>query len=308
MNQNKHNNTPQISILIPFFGNFDNRRLETAIKSVQDQSEKRIELLICNGIRAVPFESYSNVQDELKSITNEAIKIKDVPRGIIYNIGIRRARGEYVYVSDADIIFPERFFEELIQTSKALNTPLQRPMMRRLLLQDFEKFYESCLDKGLQDTIKSLDFSQEFIVKPDKDTRELNVIRKWENGRIKTFISTVSDFNEYKSNPENKGQEPIFFNQERHCGSTFARKSELENLGGCCEEFISWGCWDADLQWKLKETYGISYMPGEVIHLDHAKGYFNKEKWQKDRIFQEKRRAKEASKCVQEDKEIYLSE
>lgn len=282
------------------------------LESVKNQSEKRIELLICTGKDVIVCDNIDSplfrVQDILKKVkSEEVITVQDIPHGLVYNQGIKRAHGEYLYLSDSDIVFPKYYLEELLLTTETLDTPLQRPMMRRLLLQDFEKFYESYSDKGIQNVLKSLDFSQEFIVKTDENIRDIRVFKKLENGRMKTFIASGEDFNEYSSKPENKGSEPKFFNQERHCGAIFARKSNLENVRGCCERFISWGCWDADLQWKLKETYGMSYMPGEVIHLDHPKGYFNKDKWQVDRNFQKTRRARGVSQCIQDDKGVYTS-
>ncbi len=301
---------PELSVLVPFFGNFDRRRLELAMASVRAQSEKGIEFLICTGRKAIncDINSLSFDTEGVLSIfgSGNSNLPQDMPRGAIYNQGIKVARGEYLYISDSDIVFPNRFFEELIETAKTLNTPLQRPMMRRLLLPDFEQFYTMASSRGIEESLNALDFSQEFVVKLDKNPRDLRVFRKWENGRMKTFVITDEDFIEYSSNPENKGAEPKFFNQERHCGSTFARKKEFEYIGGCCEKFISWGCWDADLQWKLKEIYGISYMSGEVIHLDHNKGYFNKDRWKVDRKFQERRRARGANQCITDDKGGYL--
>ena len=282
------------------------------LKSVQVQSKGGIEFLICTGRDVIPCENISSPQFKVKDMLEKirssgAVTLQDIPRGLIYNQGIRRAQGEYIYLSDSDIVFPKGYFEKLIHTSEALDTPLKRPMMRRLLLQDFERFYDLYSSEGFEKAMDKLDYSQEFVVKTDTFPRDIRVFRKWENGRLKTFIISEKDFEEYTSNLKNKGSEPKFFNQERHCGATFARKSDIENLGGCCEGFISWGCWDADLQWKLEETYGISYMPREVIHLDHPKGYFNRDTWQTDRNFQEIRRTKGALKCIQDDREVYSS-
>jgi len=44
----------------------------------------------------------------------------------------------------------------------------------------------------------------------------------------------------------------------------------------------------------------------EVIHLDHSKGYFDKEKWAQDRSLQNKRRMSGARKCIERDKERYM--
>ena len=296
---------PEISILVPFFGNFDYRRLEMVIKSVQLQSKKGVEFLICNGREAFEIEEINSSQLDIKnilySISKKIDSKQDFPRGLVYNIGIEKSKGKYLYLSDADILFANDFFEKLIEFSNKMQVPMKRPMMRRLLLQDFEKFYSIYSEDGIQRALNKLDFSQEFIVKPDKNLRELKVIKKWENGRMKTFIATENDFKEYNSNKKNKGSEPKFFNQERHCGAVFAKKDELEAVGGCCEKYISWGCWDSDVQRKLEGKYGILYIPGEVVHLDHPKGYFDRDKWKKDLLFQDTRRRKDVADCIEED-------
>jgi len=303
-------NNPKISVLVPFFGAFDPRRLELAISStLQAEKDEKIEFLICTGKEAIPLGNAVDITEivrKAQEIRGDPSKV--ISKGSIYNQGIKKVQGDYVYLSDSDIIFPEHFFSGLIQASESANSPLYRPMMRRLLLQDFETFYLSYLQNGIRDSLKSLDFSQEFIVKPDKNPRDIRVFKKFENGRMKTFIVPGEDYEEYISNPSNRGSEPKFFNQDRHCGATFAKRKQLEDIGGCCEEFKSWGCWDADLQWKLKDTYGLSYIPGEVIHLDHPKGYFDRERWKLNRLLQETRRAKGAIKCIQEDREVYAGQ
>jgi len=300
----------KISVIVPFFGKLDPRRFELVLESVKNQSEKNIEFLICGGKNTTVCNNigshFFNVQDILAKIKSEKITpLQSIPHGLLYNQGIRIANGEYIYLSDSDVIFSEEYLKNLVFASEELGIPLQRPMMRRLLLQDFETFYDTYSSEGIKDALDSLDFSQEFIVKTDNNTRVLRVFKKMENGRMKTFVASDEDFREYSSSPKNKGSEPKFFNQERHCGAVFAKKMHLEDVGGCCEGFIGWGCWDADLQWKLRETYGMSYIPGEVIHLDHSKEYFNSDEWRIDREFQKERRAKGVIQCIKEDKEVY---
>ena len=105
---------------------------------------------------------------------------------------------------------------------------------------------------------------------------------------LKSFpIASETDFQEYLATEENKGCEPKFFNQERHCGATFAPTDAFIKVGGYCESFTSWGCRDADVQWKLESIIGMDLIPYissfEVIHLDHPKGYFDKEDWNENR-------------------------
>lgn len=297
---------PKISIIVPFFGKFDRRSLEIVIRSVALQGCEDIEFLVSTGSNVLNYNldsSSSEIEIFLNKLelAKKSTPLAGVPRGQIYNQGISVAKGDYLYLSDSDIVFPANFFKQALEEADRTKTPLYRPKMRRLLLRDFERFYSLILKEGIKEALRKLDFSEEFLVRMDKFAQGLKVFRKFENGRMKIFTITPEEYEKYVSNPDNRGSEPKFFNQDRHCGSTLATKDQFQAIGGCCQGFVSWGCWDADLQWKLRERYGLSYMPGEVIHLDHTKDYFDRDKWKTDRAFQEFRRRRGVAQCILED-------
>jgi len=275
-----------ISIIIPFFGDADFKRLEIVKQSIAMQKDINIELIV------------SNSDGVTLPIT--------VPK--VINKGIENSKGVYLYISDSDIFFPSQYYFSfllnLIKESKEL--VFKRPPMRRLLIEDFSKFYNLIRDKGLKKTLKNLNYSQDYVVRFDENPKNIKVFYKTENGRVKTFIATEEDFRTYLSDSSNVGKEPKFFNQERHCGGTFLLKEHALEVGNYCEDFISWGCWDADFQWKLAETFDLKQIPYkskyEIIHIDHHKMYFDKSKWEQDKNLQTERRKMGVKKCILNDK------
>ncbi len=275
-----------ISVIIPFYGNADIKRLEIVKYSIDLQRNIRVELIVSNSDGIKP------------PIT--------APK--VINKGIKNSNGTFLYISDSDISFPsQNYFSSLLNLiTKSKNLVFKRPPMRRLLIEDFLKFHNLVQYEGYMKALNYLNFSEDYIVKFDDHPKNIKVFKKSENGRIKTFIASEQDFTSYLSESSNIGKEPKFFNQERHCGGTFLRKEHAIEVGNYCEEFISWGCWDADFQWKLAETFDLKQIPYksdyEVIHLDHPKWYFDKLKWELDKNLQFDRRKLGAENCILNDR------
>ena len=129
--------------------------------------------------------------------------------------------------------------------------------------------------------------NQDFLVKTFPEYKELKIFEKIskEAGYKKTFTSLIEDYKKYIEERIGSEKEfnfwPVYWNENRHCGSNFFRRSQFMDVGGYCEKFINWGCEDSDLQWKFRETYNLEFFPPEleVIHLDHPKGYLSPEMW-----------------------------
>jgi hypothetical protein len=294
-----------VSVIVPFYGSFDTQRLKLAAESIFSQKGVNIELIIGGNNQATKITPDTNIET-LKDGTTS----KNNSMGRIINRALRTARSDFVYISDADILFRSpAYLLGLVKESLRLGTALKRPSMRRLLLEDFEDFQNLATSFGLAKTISGYDTSQNYVIKPRGANRQIRVFTKYENGRNKVFIASEKDFQEYIGSKTNKGLEPKFFNQDRHCGATFAPTKALNHIGGYCEEFISWGVWDADVQWKLESTIGMSLIPEkemfEVIHLDHLKGYFNSGNWEIDKSLQKIRRNQGHQKSIDQDKLIY---
>ena len=294
-----------VSVIVPFYGTAQSQRLELVAESILSQKGVDVDFVVA-GLKVA-----TRAGDIFDLLRHPKESVPEIVRtGAVINNGLRLATGYFTYVTDADILLPnQHYLEGLVQESFITGMSLKRPPMRRLLIQDFDWFYSMHSSKGLENSIASLDTSQEYVVKPIDVERPMGVFPKFENGRHKVFIATESDFQEYFSNEENKGSEPRYFNQDRHCGAVFAPTKALINIGGYHEGFIGWGVWDADAQWKLENQTGMKLTPNRkefsVIHLDHEKGYFSKSKWEHDRRLQESRRILGFEACAREDIEIY---
>ena len=273
------------SIIIPIYGNFDKKRLDIVKESILQQKGLDVEIIL-------PDEKQIKPPINCSKLINQGYSI---------------SKGNFVYISDADVVLASNTFlgDAAEYSQKNGNLILTRPKMRRLLLEDWEWFQELFKSDGIA-SLQKLDFSQEHLVTPFNKPRQIKVFKKFENGRLKTFIASQKDFEEYISDDNHQGEEPKYWNQERHCGGTFLTRNQFKRVGGYCEQFIGWVCWDADFQWKLKSLFEADYFPEEcsfeVIHLDHSKEYFDKQKWEHDKKLQELRRNLGAMKCSEYDK------
>jgi glycosyltransferase involved in cell wall biosynthesis len=297
-----------ISVIVPFYGTSYSRRLELVAESVLSQKNIDVDFVIAGLDKATRISCLSDLLKYPRENMPDIVRT-----GTVINNGLKLARGEFTYVSDADVLLQnQNYLERLVQEHLAFGASLKRPPMRRLLLEDFEWFYSQVSSASLEKAITSLDKSQEYIVKPKGSERLMRVFPKFENGRQKIFIASESDFQEYISSEENKGSEPLYFNQDRHCGTVFTRTEYLIKVGGYHEGFISWGIWDADVQWKLENLTGMGLIPYNedfaVIHLDHEKSHFSKSRWKHDRELQKIRRDKGANACIVEDKKIHFGD
>jgi len=297
---------PTVSFIIPFYGTSHSQRLELAIESIFAQKGVNIDLIVAGLSHATKIDNNEGLENYPKKEMPDIAKM-----GKVLNRGLSLAGGNFTYISDADVLLYNRnYLSNLVQELLSQRKSLKRPPMRRLLLQDFEWFHQNVSLEGLENSVSELDFSQDYIVKPKNSNRQIRIFPKFENNRQKIFIASELDFQDYISSKDNEGKEPAFFNQDRHCGTIFSLTEELLKIGGYHEGFISWGVWDADMQWKLENQTGIRLIPPgkkfEVIHLDHQRGYFSKSKWEHDKILQGMRRSIGAEECIKKDREDYL--
>jgi len=295
-----------VNVIIPFYGSAQSARLNLATQSILEQEGVDVNLVVAGINTATNIRSLACLARHPQESVPGIVRV-----GVLINNGLRNANDGFVYVSDADIVLANpAHLQLLVGESSMAGTALKRPPMRRLLLQDYDWFSEQVEERGLENAIAGLDTSQEYIVKPRGADRPMQVFPKFENRKHKVFIASEADFQEYISHEANKGSEPRYFNQDRHCGAVFAPTQAFREVGGYHEGFISWGVWDADTQWKLENRTGMKLIPNReefsVIHLDHEKGYFSKEKWEHDKKLQIKRRSIGAEECIERDRKDYL--
>lgn len=296
-----------ISIAIPFYGVFNKDRIRLVLDSMTLQKNVSLEITVVEQ-----SETPSLAEEKLPSL----VKYIHIPisgkegeffrPGLVRNTAIKSCTNPLVYSSDGDVIFQNPyFFEEALGLLKGLNGAiLFRPPMRRLPLECFEEFREKSDEEGIGTALEGLDRSEPYIATTHSNKVAMKIFRKHESGRDKVFLYTQRDYDEYQRNSA-KGYEPFYSTLEIHAGSTLMLKSQFEKVGGFCLQFAGWGCQDADLQWKLKESFGFLQFPNEarfeVLHLDHPKSYFSKERWMENRSIQQLRRERGLKDSISED-------
>jgi len=296
----------RISVIVPIFGNFDRKRVNLTLQSLTKQKEVDLEIVVA--------EQSSKPLINISQINNFNVKYVHLPPynladnryfrpGFVRNVAARNSSGEYLYNTDGDVILINPLF--LANALETFKTGLYRPIMRRLPLENFHEFYEQSEMEGLEKAISNLNMDQPYLATSKKNPIKMRVFEKEESGKRKIFLYTEGDHKKYLSDPSNKGKEPIFSTLNTHAGAILMRRDHFEDVGGYCVQFAGWGCHDADLQWKLRESFSIEQFPHdyrfEVLHLDHERNYFSHERWMKNREIQKRRRVQGVIKSVEED-------
>lgn len=251
----------KISIIYSIFGNFDVQRLHLALLSALEQDYPNKEILVIEINKKKTFTNFDS------RINHVFIRGSNMNFGEIRNIGIQKAKGDFVYINDADIIFlDKKFISSLEKEYRKDKCALIRPPRIRLLEKDFEKFYSVAKD-DIYTTIAKL----------HRDTYVASLSKRLPKIYHFKFLK-----NEFTSDCPNKQVHEVSkWDVMTHYGAIFASKTQLKKAHYYSPGYIGWGNEDGDLQWKLKETSGTRVIPKRkvftVLHLDHKKGYFNME-------------------------------
>lgn len=294
-----------ISVIIPLYKSFNPTRVQMSIDSLRQQQKVNLEIVVAEQSDKPNFPE----QEDVSYVFVPQIETRDkkaIP-GLVRNSAARVSSGRYLYNSDGDIVYINPFyFAEILELIKTGNeVALYRPPMRRLPLEDFESFAKIWREIGLQEALNILDMSLDFTARMSGSSISIIPFRKKESGRLKTFLYSSTDRKRYCEGPMLKGSEPKYSTLSVHAGGTFMEREHFWAVGGFCEQFSAWGCHDADLQWKLKSRFNLFELPNfpeyEVLHLDHERGYFDKEVWQANRKIQQLRREAGANQAILED-------
>lgn len=298
----------KISVIIPLYGNFDERRTELSILSILDQKNVDLEIVV----------SEQGVEPKLKGIRDSRIRYLfkyhdksvsgDFNPGRIRNIAARESAGEFLYTNDGDIVLLNTNYLRLCldKLNKNPSLAFRRPVMRRLPLENFEEFQTRVKKYGIAKAIASLDLTQDYLATTDGIFRELKVVRKDNDDYQKIFTTSMENFRRYLEDKSIRGKEPIIWTENLHCGGNFLRRQQFETIGGYCSLFLNWGCEDSDLQWKVGEKYELDFFPKEkgfeVLHLDHPRDYFSSEMWKINEVIGAERKAKGIESAILVDK------
>jgi glycosyltransferase involved in cell wall biosynthesis len=196
------------------------------------------------------------------------------------NIGAENANGEYFYFTDADIFFHDPDYFTNLPIDGGIN-----PLMRRMSSDDVEIFSQYLKDHSYLEALKIIDTSAPYTSRV-KNT-EVVVHRKLENAVEETFLATRDDLDTYLALGKPKGMEPMFWTMDRHYGALYINREDFFKVEGYYEEFQGWGCEDDDIKRRLPNYKTIR---GEVTHLDHSRGHFEKSDWKKNKKLLEARK------------------
>ena len=295
--------TPELSVVVPVYGKFDLARAYLSVQSILTQQDVDYEVIVSEQGENPLFPEMVGVKHVFK-YHKPQVDLSDFNPGNVRNEAIALATGEFVYTNDADIAFLDRhhFAKSLEVLRKNGRIILQRPYMRRLPLDEFNELERKAKSMGIDKALDSLDLSQDYLATVNGTQRKVRVFEK-ESIYPKTFTAFEEDFQTYIGDNSNKGKEPMFWNENRHCGGNLFRTKQFRDVGGYSEEFINWGCEDSDLQWKFSEAYDLQFFPEEleVLHLDHPKGYFSPEMWAQNEEISARRKMKGLEKAIEID-------
>lgn len=301
---NKMSKKVEVSVVIPLYGEFDLDRVVLSVNSIFLQKNIECEVIVSEQGEFPKFPKISNVKYTFKYHKPRS-DLSDFNPGNVRNEAIFLANGEFIYTNDADIIFLNNdYLAKCVNYLKEnSNKVLYRPFMRRLPLDEFDKFKKMIYEEGFKKTLDSIDLSQNYIATLNKELRKIRTFEK-KSVYPKTFVAFEDDFQRYINNKNNLGKEPMFWNENRHCGANLFCIDKFVSVGGYSEDFINWGCEDSDLQWKFSEIYDLEFFPKtfEVLHLDHPKGYFSQKMWANNEETIKKRKKNGLRKTIEEDK------
>jgi len=293
----------ELSIVVPIYGKFDLARAYLSVQSILAQQDINYEVIVSEQGDAPSFPKMKGVKHVFK-YHKPQFDLSDFNPGNVRNEAIALATGEFVYTTDADIVFLDRhyFAKSLDVLLGSKGVILQRPHMRRFPLNEFNELERRAKLVGIDKALNSLDLSQDYIATVDGVPRKVRIFEK-DSIYSKTFTAFEEDFQKYVGDESNKGKEPMFWNENRHCGGNLFRMKQFRKVGGYSEEFINWGCEDSDLQWKFSEAFDLQFFPEEleVLHLDHPKGYFSPEMWAQNEKISERRKKEGLEKAIKID-------
>ncbi|MCM1295763.1 MAG: glycosyltransferase [Muribaculaceae bacterium] len=203
--------------------------------------------------------------------------------GRVRNVGACVASGEYLYFTDADILFlNNKYLDELIRVSKSWGANLYRPSMYRLLersrvefINDYMNDIEISIDDGKMFCIAVYNQTEHKIeISPDDEI--IDII----NGQY--HVCSKKDYNRVKNNKEFHSDkiEEFIWVPTFHYGGTLIKKCDFWRIGGYCEQYYNWGLEDEDIHWKMKtltkskEIYNVCSSL-KMLHFEHKKNMNN---------------------------------
>jgi len=208
---------PEISVVVPVYGQFDIARAYVSIQSILSQKGINYEVIVSEQGESPRFPEIPGVKHTF-SYHKPQQNLSDYNPGNVRNKAILLANGEFIYTNDADIIFidPEYLYRTVQEIRTDQSLVFYRPFMRRLPIDEFEEFEKIIGERGMETAISSLDLTQKYIATLNGKKRDVRVFEK-KSIYPKTFTAFEEDFQRYIADEKNKGREPMFLTTCFHC-------------------------------------------------------------------------------------------
>ena len=302
----------KVSVVLCAYGSFDPKRLELSIESIFAQRGVDFEVVLveCNPLPSLrDFGSREGIS--YCFIGDTLLNEGRVNTGAIRNCGVAASSHPLLYLTDADIVMRQPDFLasvfELLGSSRG--RALQRPPMRRLLIEFVQEFWRRYEDAGFASALDSLDYSQPHIATANGEHRPMKLVCPQAGGPHESWTTTPEQYEEYLDKPHLRRYVPLIFTGTRHWGGIALTREQFESVGGYASSFFGWGNEDTDIQWKLEEVFGLEFLPVEsqfeVLHLDHTKPYFEPNLWERNRDVACGRRDFGVVTAIEADREAY---
>lgn|GEM_PF-5352037 len=283
----------RVSVVVAVSAGADELRARATLASIRAQTGVDLEIVLSEQGFAEPRHA------ELAASFGAAHAVETLdPRangerfnlGRARNVGIGASTGEFVYLTDADVLLPHAgYLAALLPAMREHpRLVLTRPPLSHLA------------PAGQEDVLRA--FAREPAWPPpgvrqpspmlwtaSDEVGEYIEVRN----RGKLHIASVADLWAAAGHPP--GWEPRLVQACRHDGALLARRAQLDAVAGYGEEFIGWGGEDVDLLWKLAGCFTPASLEhiadAEVVHLDHERGWYDKLLTERNRMLRERRAA-----------------
>lgn len=257
----------RISLIMAIYNGFDADRLALTLQAARWQQGIDLEICVAESNPTPSFAARArDFEVRYTFLPSEAVSNP----GRVRNAALGLARGDYVYSSDVDILFPTGFFSQLTALPRGIWI---HPPKRRLPKEHFSTFFSRSCEQSLAPAIEAL-WKDDFFASVGEPVK-YRLTEK--DGKYYTCVA--ADHAVWKSSPALRERAPEFWDSTRHRGGTFAPRDLWLRVGGYADVYRAWGYEDADVQWKLSTIQRPNELPNEerfrVLHLDHSKGYFS---------------------------------
>ncbi|MGD2091251.1 MAG: glycosyltransferase family 2 protein [Candidatus Aminicenantes bacterium] len=195
---------------------------------------------------------------------------------LLRNKGAKATSAQYLYFSDADILFydPNHFPGLESSLEKKPDSIIIQPKMYRLKnnISGFKSAYIN------QNKIQyNFDLNHCLYGYVPKKFEPLHEVKKEIDGQPYVIDRKTSG---RINNKKIDHMQDFFWISFFHGGGIVCPKNTFEQVGGYCTDYRGWGCEDLDLIWKLRKICKVIYSYKEmprlgVLHIEHPRSYNN---------------------------------